>query len=94
MAQTRKVGKTATVIGHDGDMRYTQYHATRVVEWTPSEINLNTGGWFTQTTRNRMNQTANEFSLGFYVYQKAGEWFAVYNDQTIAFNGNTLTLPR
>lgn len=42
-------------------------------------VRLNTGGYFTKTTKKRMNQFAEMFNLGFRVYQEVGEWFVQCN---------------
>lgn len=47
---------------------------------------LNSGGWRTVTTKTRMNQAANQFGLGYGVYQRKGEWFVDTPDgQTLEF---------
>jgi hypothetical protein len=49
-----------------------------------SKVHLNTGGWFTRTTKVRMNQFANHFCNGrFSVYQKNHEWFVRLADGTV-----------
>lgn len=74
MAQTQKVQGVATVIGEEDGYTYVQYHSTKVVKFKlfsdHAEVILDTGGWNTNTTRLRMNQTANQFGLGFKVFQK------------------------
>jgi hypothetical protein len=51
------------------------YHSTDVVVFSKEEIVLDTGGWFTVTTKARMNQASNEFGLGYQVYQEKGYWY-------------------
>ena len=70
------------------------YHNTLVVEATPDYITLNTGGWFTATTRTRMNQASNQFDLGYGVYQKKGKWFVDYQGNTYPFDRNEIRLNR
>lgn len=41
-------------------------------------VRLNTGGYFTKTTKKRMNQFAEMFNLGFRVVQDKGNWY-VFN---------------
>lgn len=94
MPQQYKVSGVSTVIGEDYGYNYVQYHRTKVVKWNSREIVLDTGGWESQTTKTRMNQTANQFRLGFYVYQKDYQWFVNYKDQDIPFKGNKVTLYR
>lgn len=96
MAQTQEVRGVATTVYHDehDDMMKVIYHGTVVVAWDNTNIILNTGGWFTATTKNRMNQASNQYRLGYGVYQKAGEWFVDFKGETIKFEGHNLTLVR
>jgi len=86
MAQQQTVGKHRTTVsdnrGNGGDLTVT-YHSTKVVtvrsgvgyladHW---RIILDSGGYRTATTKSRMNQAANEYDLGFSVYQRGGKWF-------------------
>ena len=102
MAQTQTIGKTATSVRRDpdGTLRV-RYHATEVVRVDPDgTIHLDTGGWKTVTTKARMNQTANQFGLGFQVRQSNYEWFVQIPDaegnwysadaRTIPFDRNYL----
>ena len=81
MGQTQRVSGVATSIRRDQD-GYTcvRYHQTDVVRFKDESIILNTGGWFTATTKVRMNQASNQFGLGFHVYQKSHEWFVRMED--------------
>ena len=92
MANQKQVGRVATSVVTENGITSVYYHGTPVVRWGGGLIILNTGGWFTPTTKTRMNQAANQYELGFSVYQKAGQWFAGYQGRDIPFNGNTLTL--
>jgi hypothetical protein len=77
MAQIQQVRGVATSIRTDifKQMTYIRYHNTDVVTFDNLKIILNTGGWFTNTTKTRMNQAANQFNLGFKVFQKNGYWY-------------------
>jgi len=93
MAQQNKIGKTATSVkqGADGSISV-RYHATEVVRVDPDGvIHLDTGGWTTNTTKTRMNQTANQFGLGFHVYQENFEWFVRLKDRYIQFERGKLS---
>jgi hypothetical protein len=94
MAQIHKVGKTATKVKVSGSELVIEYHETEVVKANDCFIILNTGGWFTVTTKTRMNQASNEFSLGYSVYQKKGFWYVDYKGKTYLFNDEVLTLER
>jgi hypothetical protein len=64
------------------------YRGTQVVGYNADgSITLRTGGWYTSTTKQRMNQ----YGRGVYVYQKAGDWFVVWEKITYPFiEGMTL----
>lgn len=90
--QLQRVGTHKTSIVHKNGVLSVTYHSTEVVRVTGHYITLATGGWKTNTTKARMNQTSNEFDLGYRVYQKAGEWFVEFRSVVIPFEGDELTL--
>ncbi len=51
------------------------YVNTTIVFWDENCIQLRNGGYETVTTKRKMNQTSNQFDLGFGVYQKNYDWF-------------------
>src|SRR5574343_438020 len=68
--------KTCVIVGpENGAVRY---HQTQVVCWTSNHMVLHTGGWFTNTTKVRMNQAARQYGLGYRVYQKQHTWRVTY----------------
>jgi len=83
MTRGMLAGGVCTDIFEDAD-RYTcvKYHKTVVVRWNPFEIILDSGGWMTVTTKKRMNQTSQEFNLGYSVYAVRGGWYIDFKDQT------------
>jgi len=93
MANQKQVGRVATSVVTENGITSVYYHGTPVVRWGGGLIVLNTGGWFTSTTKTRMNQAANQHGLGFAVHQKSRKWFVTYRGETIPFNGNNVTLP-
>ena len=77
--------KHATTIFTDDNITYVVYHKTAVVKYTNDKIVLNSGGWETKTTKDRMNQTAEEHMLDYMVYQKNYEWFVKVGDKVYPF---------
>lgn len=75
MPRLDTIGTHKTTIFNDGKYTRVIYHNTDVVSFNDEEIILNTGGWRTPTTKNRMNQTSKQFNLGFKVIQKDWEWY-------------------
>ena len=100
MSQTQEVRGVATSIRSEGGFTHVRYHATDVVSFSDKEIILRTGGWFSVTTKLRMNQAANQFDLGFVVGSDKGEWkvstlpFDAPGARMFRFRGNTLRLRR
>ncbi len=93
--QTKKLGSTATNVRTEGNATIVRYHDTDVVRFDDSNITLNTGGWFTSTTKARMNQASAQFGLGFRVSQDKGFWSVLDRGLfTYEFSGNTLTFKR
>lgn len=84
--------ETTTIMHSDGELAG-YYRGTDVARIKGNVIKLNTGGWFSKTTKTRMNQFANNFANGgFYVYQKKFNWFVVIREtqQEIAFSNNRI----
>ena len=84
--------RNTTIYNDNGTTKVILY-STKIVEWNHNRdsIILNNGGWMTVTSKRRMNQVAEQFDLGFTVYQKDFEWYVVLNGQTLLFeNGMEL----
>lgn len=96
MGQVEKVGRHATRIYTDDDgYKCISYQGTEVVRFNDDIIILNTGGWFTNTTKRRMNQASNQFGLGITIFQQKWEWYALLDSGKVEpFNGNVLVLFR
>ena len=82
-ADRRKVGNnTYAEILHDGTVAI-KLHNTYVVKInTNGTYTLNSGGWQTITTKDRINQYSPRYV---YVYQKNFEWFVKINDKSYPF---------
>lgn len=85
--------KTHVLVDRDSVTRVV-YHETPVVSFNESSIRLNTGGWWTRTTKVRMNQASQEFELDFRVFQKKEKWFVDYQNETHPFDTDELVLQR
>ena len=67
--------KQATREVREGPTTKLRYHDTDVVEFTPTHVRLNTGGYSTRTTKKRMNEAATHYGLDYAVHQKNFQWF-------------------
>ena len=94
MAQQYQIGTHKTKVSTESGVTSVKYHNTKVVTFSEDAIMLNTGGWFTPSTKTRMNQTSNQFGLGFRVYQKNFDWFVEYNGKTFEFGRTKAILER
>ncbi len=69
MSQTQRISRNNTKVltntGLHNNQRQVWLYNTCVVTVTPDEIILNTEGWYTVTTRTRLNQVSNEWGLGY-----------------------------
>lgn len=94
MVTLSKKGNTTIVNKTVGGYKAVILYYTTIVAWNDKEIILNTGGFETNTTKQRMNQTAQEFNLDFSVFQKKGVWYVNYKGEVVEFKTNTVTLTR
>ena len=78
---------TKVVLNPDGESVCT-YHWTDVVTWEKGYVTLRTGGYDTLTTRDRMNQCADEYGLGYGVYREKGETYLVIRNKHVCNKGN------
>lgn len=85
MPQTRTISRKNTTVKTFDGLTRVRLHQTEIVKFDASTIILNTGGWNTSTTRNRMNQTSNQFGLGFRVSSRAGKLTVTYKGKTYEF---------
>jgi uncharacterized protein YcnI len=91
MAQQSTIGTHRTSKVRVDNKLMVVYHSTPVVQITNNRyVKLNTGGWYTATTKTRMNQASNEYGLGFSVYQKNFDWFVVIGDNTYEYYDNII----
>jgi len=58
------------------------YHDTTVVEVDRDRVTLRDGGWPTATTVRRMNQTSEDFGLGYRVIRHKGYMYCLYRGHT------------
>jgi len=60
--------------------------AIAVYDHNTNALKLNTGGWYSVTTKSRLNAILQGLMFGASVYQKNFDWFLNYNNQTHDFN--------
>jgi hypothetical protein len=73
--QTQQVRGVRTSVRTSDGVTSVCYRGTDVVIFNTSGVFLNTGGWRSNTTKTRMMQAANQYGLGFRVFQRAFAWF-------------------
>lgn len=83
---------TVVLVNHNSES-YCQYHNTKVVTWTKTHIYLDNGSWDTTTTRDRMNEVAREYGLGFTVLRNKGQTFVMTLTGHICVNKNAKLQP-
>lgn len=86
MARQDTLGTVATNVRTENGKTCVRYHATDVVTFDAETITLNSGGWSTQTTKNRMNQASRQFGLCYNVYQKDFSWFVYWQGNILPFS--------
>ena len=82
------IGTHKTSVVNDNSVTMVCYHSTPVVKITDTDIILNAGGWYTATTKRRMNQASKSYGLGFAVYQVNFSWYVDYKGDTIPYEDN------
>ncbi len=81
MAQQQTVGTHKTTVAVDNDVLMVTYHNTVVVKVTNNRyVTLNSGGWYTNTTKTRMNQASRQYGLRYSVYQVDFTWYVSIGD--------------
>ena len=86
MPSTNKLSSYKTNVMITGDRLTVVYVSTPIVEKVGNAITLDSGGWQTFTTKRKMNQAADQFALGYGVFQKAHKWFVTLpTGETIPF---------
>lgn len=95
MAQQTRISRNNTVVRSDGSATVVTLHGTDIVSVMPSgSIRLCTGGYFTATTKTRMNQVAYEMGLGYKVFAKDRKWFVEWQGEVLPFTGDSIVLYR
>jgi hypothetical protein len=72
-----------TTISQHGENVVVRLHATDVVTFDTrgrGNVILRTDGWYTVTTKRRMNEASEHFGLGFRVIQRNHKWRVVFDD--------------
>jgi hypothetical protein len=70
------------------------YYDTTIVTFDDDVIVLDTGGWWTRSTKIRMNQASRQFGLGYTVRQVAGKWVVTFQNDDHSFESNRVKLDR
>lgn len=86
MGQTQRISKNNTKITENDGMTCIRLHKTEVVRFNGEVIILDSGGWRTVTTKTRMNQTSNEYGLGYSVFADKGIWYVKHNGNTTLYH--------
>ena len=75
------------------------YRGSEVVKFDDKNIYLDNNGYYTATTKRRMNQASEQFNLNFHVFQKNYDWKCEVTEPNgkkniFCFQQNMLILPR
>ncbi len=77
------IGKLATTARWHGDVFSVVLYDTEIVSYNQQtrELKLCHGGWKTNTTKRRINQTMDVLDLPVSVYQENGHWYILVADK-------------
>ena len=78
--------RSTSIHDHDNGSVSVKFYDTHIVELNDETITLNTGGWYTPITKNRMNRASDLFGLGYHVFQKDNAWYCTKGDDIYEFN--------
>ncbi len=70
------------------------YYETAIVTFDEDTIKLNTGGYWTRSTKIRINQASWFFKLGYHVFQKKGTWYVEYLEEKQPFSSTCMVIDR
>ena len=88
------IGTHKTSIFKNNNILIVRYWNTDIVKVTSTSIILDNGGYYTATTKRRMNQASLQFGLGFNVFQKDYQWFVQTSQNKIfCFQQNQIIIP-
>ena len=71
LKSSNKVGNNTFEVVYKDGTRAIRFHKTNVITFGTDRYTLNTGGWETATTKDRINKYIPEG----YVYQERGDWY-------------------
>ncbi len=94
MPRMDHIGTHCTTVKSQGNMTIVTYHDTDVVKILNGAARLCSGGFYTTTTKTRMNQTSNVFGLGYQVYQRNFYWWVSYQGEEWPFEDGMICHPR
>jgi hypothetical protein len=77
---TMRIANNTTYTNRNGIKEVT-LHKTVILRQEGDTVTLNTGGWFTATTKNRINR----YLVGAEVIQRNNEWLVHINGQELPF---------
>ena len=67
------------------------YHSTEVVKVIDNRyVILDNGGYYTNTSKRRMNQASLQYNLGFNVYQCNYIWYVGIKDNILEYQNNMI----
>lgn len=86
--------RIGTSIYDDDDIVRVNYRGTNVftLDRRTGEMTLNTGGWFTSTTFDRMNHAMDDYGIDGGVFRKNGVAYLSLGGVNIPFEGDSLTI--
>lgn len=85
-SQDWKNDNTQVIYSPDRDASYVFLHGNHIATILETSIELYNCGWFTSTTKARLNAILKEHGNGAYIYQKNRQWFVNDNGATIPFS--------
>jgi len=84
-SQDWKNSNTSVMYSPERDASYVYLHGNHIATIGDTFVEMYTCGYYTNTTKSRLNAILSEHGNGARVYQKRGEWFVSDNGVTVPF---------
>ena len=89
-----QIGQYKTVVLAEDGKTKVVYYDTAIVTFDKDAIILDTGGWWTRSTKARMNQASRQFDLGYQVHQVLNSWVITFRRESHSFDTERVRLDR
>lgn len=78
----------------EGDVIFIQHHATPILTvWPDDTVQINNGGWYTSTTKARLNEYMSDLGIPYSIHQRKYIWYITGPEGEALFSGKLIFNP-